>query len=155
MFIAGCILFGIGLIMIIIGIACTLGGNLTWKYDGKTTGRIIDMCLNAFDYNNGNSGKVGIGIISGGGGNATRRPVYEYCVNGITYNRASSVGWNIGKIQKKIEQATPICVYYKLDNPAQSTITKSSVLKIVGISLSGCAALLLLLGIIFLLIGIM
>lgn len=149
---AGLILMGIGVVLLLIGIICILGGKFTWKYDGKTTGRITDMCFNAYDYNRGKSGKVAAGIVVGGGSPGTRCPVYEYCVNGITYRRASSIGWNIGRIMKKIENESPINVYYKSEDPFKSTITKSNALKIVGISISGSAAVVIVLGFIFALV---
>lgn len=155
MSLAGIILIGIGCIILLIGILLIVAGNITWNYNGKTTGRIVDMCLNAYDYNRGQNGNMAVGIVSGGGSNGTRRPVFEYCVNGVTYRRASNVGGNPINIHKKIENQVPVTVYYNITEPFQSTISKMSPLKIVGIVFAGCSAFLLVLGFILFMVSFM
>lgn len=155
MTLAGIILLGIGAIILIIGAFFIIGSNLTWKYDGKTTGKIVDMCFNAYDYNRGESGRVAVGIVSGGGNGGTRRPVFEYCVDGVTYRRAGNVGANPINIHRKIENQVPVNVYYKTEDPFNSTISKTSPLKIVGIVFVSCSVFLIFLGIILFTIGML
>lgn len=155
MSLAGIILIGIGCIMLLIGVLLIVSANIMWKYDGKTTGRIVDMCFNAYDYNRGQNGNLAVGIVSGGGSNGTRRPVFEYCVNGVTYRRASNVGGNPINIHNKIENQVPVTVYYNTAEPFKSTISKMSPLKIIGIVFTGCSVFLLVLGFILFMAGIM
>lgn len=104
MTIAGLIILGIGAIFLVLGIIFVAVGKTTWKCTGTTTGQIVDMCYNAYDYNHGGTGNKAVGISTGGGDAMSRCPIFEYQVNGVTYRKASNVSYNKGQIAKKMNR---------------------------------------------------
>lgn len=146
MLIAGIIVLGAG------GVLCLLG--LIFKLSGKnhctkeTQGIVVGMCMNAYSFNNGGSGNIGMLVSSGSASTGTRCPVFEYHVNGITYRRASSVAYNCSLVSKMLNQSRT--VYYNPKQPEQASLSKHSVLGILGNVFLPIGIALVLLGIIFL-----
>lgn len=130
MFLGGCIVAGIGTIFLFLGIIFWVIGKNTWKCTETVTGKIVDMCYNAYDYNCGGTGRVNIGVKVGGSSAGSRCPIFSYVVNGIEYKRASNVAWNIGHIKRKMKQ--PQTIYYNPLNPRQASLIKQSILSIIG-----------------------
>jgi len=130
MFIAGCIVGGIGGVFLLLGITFCCVGKKIWKCTEQVNGRIVNMCMNAYDYNHGETGNSNIGIKIGGTSPGTRCPVFSYMVNGVEYSRASNVAWNIGMIKRKMQQ--PQTIYYNPDNPQQSSLSRQSVWSTLG-----------------------
>jgi len=140
----------IGLVFLVAGAILLIIGKLTWKCTAKTTGMIVDMCYNAFDYNRGGSGKKAVLVSTGNSGPNTRCPVFEYSVGGITYRHASNVSWNIGHIKRNMNK--PREVFYNPENPNIATLSGLNVLKLLGTILCGVAALTLIVGLILLIV---
>ena len=88
------------------------------------------MRLYAFSFNHGGIGDAQIGISLGTGGAENRCPIFTYQVNGVEYRRASNVSWNRQQIERKMNQ--PRTVYYDPVNPSVATLSKQSVLSVVG-----------------------
>lgn len=121
---------GLALFFLILGIIFVIAGKLSFKCTAATEGRIIDMCFNAYDYNNGHSGSTAFGIRVGSLEPGMYCPVFTYCVNGMEYTRASNVSWNRDQIKRKINK--PRTIYYNPENPKQASLTKRSFLDIMG-----------------------
>lgn len=149
---AGIIVMICGAPLLFIGIILFIIGKKTWKYTAQTTGQVIDMCLNAFSYNRGNSGGMGIGVRTGSMGSNTRCPIYSYFVNGQEYRRAGSVSYNVGHIYRLMRK--PVTVYYNPDNPEQSTLGKMTGITFTAIIFSALGGVAMLVGIILLCAGI-
>lgn len=130
MFIAGCIVAGLGGAFFLIGIIFFWVGKKIWKCTEQVTGQIVDMCRNAFSYNNGGTGNSTFGVHVGGTSRGSRCPIFSYTVNGITYRRASNVAWNIGYIKRKMQQ--PQTIYYNPQQPEQASLVRQSVFSIIG-----------------------
>lgn len=143
MFIAGCILAGIGAVFLVLGIIFFAVGKSTWHCTEAVTGQIVDMCKNAYEYNYGGTGNIK--IRTGSGSTNTRCPVFIYIVNGIEYRRASNVAWDIGSIQRKMQQ--PQTVYYNPANPMEASLVKQSVFTILGKVFIPVGAALILIGV--------
>lgn len=152
MLIAGGILLMMGLFFLLAGIILFLIRKFTWIYTAQTTGQVIDMCMNAFDYNMGNSGNVSLGIRTGSSSPGVRCPIYSYYVNGQEYRKASRVGHNRSYIRKMMEK--PITVYYNPENPEQSCLGKIGALGFTGIVLSSFGAVMLIVGIVLIIVGL-
>lgn len=131
MIVAGFIILGIGALFLILGIIFMAVGKATWKCTGTTTGQIVDMCYNAYDYNHGGTGNKAVGISTGDGGVLSRCPIFEYQVKGITYRRANNVSYNKGQIEKKMNRQ--VSVSYNPENPEEATLGKHSLLSVVGL----------------------
>lgn len=121
---------GVGAFFLILGVIFVMIGRMKFKCTAETEGRIIDMCLNAYDYNNGNSGNTAIGIFVGSSSPGMYCPIFTYRVNGVEYTRASNVSWNQGQIKRKMNK--PRTVYYNPENPEQASLTKQSVFAVIG-----------------------
>lgn len=121
---------GVGMLFFVLGVIFIMVGKANFKCTATTEGRIIDMCLNAYDYNNGGSGHTAIGILMGSSSPGMYCPIFTYRVNGIEYTRASNVSWNQGQIRRKMNK--PRMVYYNPENPEQASLAKQSVFVIMG-----------------------
>jgi len=155
LFIAGVIVAGAGILFLFLSIIFLIIGGMCRKCTACTKGRIVDMCYNAYDFNNGGSGRASVGIYSGGSSAGTRCPIFSYQVNGVRYLRASNVAYKINQIEKNINQAKVIDVYYNPSRPQQATLAKQGALSIIGKVFLGVGAGMLVLGIIFLVIVFM
>lgn len=124
------LLGGVGLLFLILGLAFSMIGKKTFNCTAVTEGRIIDMCYNAYDYNNGNSGRTAVGIYIGTSDPGMFCPVFTYRVNGIEYTRASYVSWNKGQINRKMNK--PRTIYYNPENPQEASLSKRSILTLMG-----------------------
>lgn len=121
---------GVGGFFLILGVIFVMIGKMKFKCTAETEGRIIDMCLNAYDYNNGNSGNVAVGIWVGSSSPGMYCPIFAYRVNGVEYTRASNVSWNRGQIKRKMNK--PRTIYYNPENPEQASLTKQSAFAVIG-----------------------
>lgn len=148
MFIAGIAVLITGTVMAILGLIFRLVGKS--PYTGQTQGKVIDMCMNAYAYNNGGSGNVSFLVSTGSGSAGTRCPVLEYMVDGIVYRRASQTAYNCSYLYKMIGQ--PRTIYYDPLRPERASISSKSVLAIVGVVFLIVGAVLAVLGLIFLLL---
>lgn len=151
MTIAGLIILGIGAIFLVLGIIFVAVGKTTWKCTGTTTGQIVDMCYNAYDYNHGGTGNKAVGISTGGGDAMSRCPIFEYQVNGVTYRKASNVSYNKGQIAKKMNRQ--VSVSYNPENPQEASLSKRSSLSVVGLVFALVGTLFISVGCAFLVIG--
>lgn len=131
MILAGYILICISAIFLILGIIFFIVGKSTWKCTEMATGKIVGMCMNAYDYNHGGTGNTAAGIKAGASSSPTTQcPIFEYTVNGVNYNQASNVAWNKSYIKKKMNK--PQNIYYNPLNPKQASLLKQSILSIIG-----------------------
>lgn len=142
------IMLGVGGFILILGVIFFFVGKRNHPYESQTMGYIVDMCMNAYNYNSGGGGNTKMGIYIGGTGAGNRCPIFEYTVHGITYRRADNISWNISYINKKMGQKIP--VFYNPQNPAQATLSKISPLKIIGIVFTSVGLFCVVLGGIFL-----
>ncbi|MBQ3515542.1 MAG: DUF3592 domain-containing protein [Lachnospiraceae bacterium] len=143
--ICGIVLLGIGILLFVLR-------KLTWKCTAQTEGRVIDMCMNAFAYNKGYSGKATFGVQNGTGRTKSRSPIYSYYVNGREYRRASNVAYNGSYVYSMMKK--PVVVYYNPEKPEQSCLGKMGAMTFIGIVFSGLGVLFLFMGIVFMVIGI-
>lgn len=151
--IAGLVLLLIGALLLILGIVFFIVGGRIWNYDCKTTGRVVDMCLNAYGYNNGGNGNVsGFGISTGAASSGMRCPIFEYIVNGVVYRCAGNTSYNIGHINKMMNK--PVEVYYRSSEPGKATISKKSPLRVVGAVFIPCAVLILAVAAVLMIVGV-
>ncbi len=132
MFIAGCIVAGMGSLFLLLGIILFCVGKKTWNRTEQVTGTIVDMCRNAYDYNHGGTGNYDAfsGIRTGSVHRATWCPIYTYTVNGVSYTRASNVSWDKRTVKRKME--VPQNVYYNPNDPKDSSLVKQSIVCLVG-----------------------
>lgn len=121
---------GVGMLFLVLGIIFVMVGKVSFKCTAATEGSIIDMCYNAYDYNNGGSGNRAVGIYVGDSDPGMYCPIFTYRVNGMEYTRASNVSWNRGQIKRKMNK--PRTIYYNPENPKQASLTKQSALAIMG-----------------------
>lgn len=149
---AGTIVMICGAPLLLIGVIFLVIRKLTWKCTAQTKGQVIDMCMNAFDYNMGNRGDVAFVIRTGSSSPGSRCPVYSYYVNGQEYRRAGSVAYNMGYIHKMMEK--PVVVYYNPQKPEQSSLGKLNVFALMGIIFSAFGVVTIIVGIILLVNGI-
>ena len=89
---------GVGMLFFVLGVIFVMVGKAKFKCTAETEGRIIDMCINAYDYNNSGSGHTAIGIYMGSSEPGMYCPIFTYRVNGMEYRRASNISWNQGQV---------------------------------------------------------
>ncbi len=124
------VLEGVGMLFFVLGVIFIMVGKAKFKCTAETEGRIIDMCINAYDYNNGGSGHTAIGIYMGSFEPGMYCPIFTYRVNGMEYTRASNISWNQGQIKRKMNK--PRTIYYNPEKPEQASLTKQSSFAIMG-----------------------
>lgn len=138
------IIIGMGALFCVTGIIFKVVGKS--PYTAQTQGVVVDMCLNAFSYNNGGSGKVRMGVSTGSSSAGTRCPVFRYSVDDVVYQRAGSVAYNYGTVKKMLNKQRT--VYYDPKHPERISLTKSTMISIVGSAFIPIGGFLLLLGVI-------
>ncbi|MDE6760871.1 MAG: DUF3592 domain-containing protein [Lachnospiraceae bacterium] len=152
MLIAGYIVLGIGVLFILLGIIFFFVGKAVWKRCGRTEGKIIDMCYNAYSYNHGGNGKQAIGISTGNRSIKTQCPIFLYYVDGVEYKRADNVARNRGQIKRSMNQTHT--VYYNLDNPEDASLIGKSIFSVIGIVFVPIGVVMLVISLVLLVIGI-
>lgn len=150
MLLAGNILIGVGAIFCFLGVLFLILRKKTWRCTEKTEGKIVDMCVNAYRYNNGVS-ELGIHVKIGGSQIGNRYPVYSYYVNGREYRRANSVSFDMGSVRRMINKT--VDVYYNPEKPEQSNMGTVNAFLLIGTIFTCLGIFLSLLGIVFCVIG--
>lgn len=139
------LMLSIGLVFFLVGIGFLAAHKKTWNCSEQTTGQIVDMCMNGYDYNNGKgeqsdtAGETSYSMDS-------CYPVYSYCVNGQEYLRAHSVAYSKNYVYKLMKK--PVTIYYNPENPKEANLGKMSSLVFMGIIFSGLGALAMVVGVI-------
>lgn len=149
--IAGNIFLIMGLILLLVGIIFVICWRHLARYSGETTGVIIDITWEGYQYNkraeeeaadprgdrklrvqmNVNTGHSGGSL---GGNNTMYAPVFQYAVEGRTYSRASGLSYNKGLAQKKLGKTVP--VYYDVNNPQKASLSNGKGYKMLGLGFS-------------------
>ena len=149
MIIAGTILIIAGIILAILGLIFKLISRK--PYSQSVLGIITDSCINAYDFNNGGTGKKYVGIGNSSGGSA-RYPIFEYKIGGVVYKRAHNVAYNAASVYRMINHSKT--VYYNSENPQYASLSKYDTKHILGFVFTIIGIVCIILGVVFILIAV-
>lgn len=152
------VFLSIGFAAVLVGIIFLLiSRNLASKTSHSVTGKITGMTWNAAEFNEAQGdkgvemggmnvkvgsrparfeiGETGIGVYTvPSGTHTTSTPrnmfhkVFEYTVDGVTYERAEGVRYNKGAVEKCIGKE--VIVYYDAENPMRASLSSGKGYKI-------------------------
>ncbi len=133
----GFILLPLGFIAFIAGIVLLIMSKRNTR-SAIVRGRIIDLCFNSAAYNRGGNGNIKIGFSAGSQNSNTSCPVFEYCVGGQSFKKASYIAQNRATLQRKIGKEC--LVYYDPSNPQNASLYSGKAQTVFGyfLSITGC-----------------
>lgn len=111
------IVTGIGVVFLVLGLIFKTI-NQPRHYGCSTTGVVVDLTINSFNYNRGMNERVGFT----NNYKTARYPVYEYSVRGVVYRRANKVAYYTRSITKWIESGREFPVFYENKSPSKSML---------------------------------
>lgn len=155
---------GIGIVLIILGLAFVFPYKAVSRLSAVTEGIIKDMTYDAMSYNQRVAEKLkgsekertkekmyitmGVGEHHGISGESKKmyHAVYFYTVNGIEYSRAEGLGYNKGIVEKNL--GNQVAVHYNPENPLNASLSSGMVYRVLSSTF-------ILIGIILMLAGIL